>query len=220
MNEQPTNKPTKWDEFDVDASIAFSEPLIFARSVAAKAAEIKAQLNATSTINSLNSKFRAVAEKNVEAKQLADELISEFLDKLSEQTPEVLVHILPRLAEIAEFCDGTIRHESMRSRMNNGFSKKRLHQMYIKLRKMYEQYCQAMEAFANAKFPMIPALSGNYNDTTKLPEFIFQVDDEVIMNYYHAARLCEFEANSYMDVVERFTDVTEINGHKVKMVEL
>jgi len=219
---EQSRKPTAWDEFEVDASIAFDDPMIFARSVVAKAAEIRTQLNATSTLNSLNLKFRAQAEKNLDAKAIADVIVSNMLDCLSEQIPEVLVHVLPRLAELADFCDGTIRHESMRSRMNNGFSKKRLHQMYIKLRKMYEQYCAAMQLMTPNKFPLIPAVSGNYNDSTRSGsmEHLFEVDGEVIVNYYHAARLCEFEANSYMDVVEKFTGVSEINGHKVKMVEL
>jgi len=213
-----------WEDFGIDQTDWLDDPKAFSNRILAKADELRRELQSKNSVANLEENFKAKALSNKDAAAIAEEFIENILNTMAEFDPEVVANILVRFPEVTKTAHTIIRSTSMRK--NRVYSKKRLHAMYVKLRKMYGMYTDFMKMYApDKKFPMIPAMSGNYADdktTLGITEYAFVIDDEEYYNWYHVARMLDVKIENYMDLVEIFENAknNKINGKKVSLVDL
>jgi hypothetical protein len=200
-----------------------NDPNGFALLLVEEANKLRKQLQQRNTITDVEERFRYDAVHNSDAVEIAEEFINRFSNELYNFTPEVMVNILARMPVITQELHGIVRATAMRK--GQLFSRRRLHGMYIRIRKMYESYTAFYKSFdpdTMKGVPLIPALPGNYSDDSSLgiTEYVFYIGTTQFYNYYNCARILGIQIASYMDLVEYFEKNSEFDGKPLRMVEL
>lgn len=219
-------------DLEVDSSDMMTKPKDFVQRVIIKSKELERQLDAKSTLQESERTFKEKALKNVDAKAVAERIFIEIADKITEQDPEVLVHLLTLFPEITQTCASSIRSSSMRSGNVTALSKRQINLMYIKLKNTYETYVQFMKLFRPddiGKPPVIPPKKGNYSDfssSSGIKSYEFIVDGETWINPFAVAKKLGIEVKHYMDLPDKIREIQAddetalVNGHTVKLIDI
>jgi hypothetical protein len=204
-----------------------TDPKSFIRRVVDKATWISNELSKTNTLATIEDEFKSAARKNEPAKLRAEQIYNDILDIIAKEDAEVLVNLLPMLAEVTQFASNNVRAMSIRSSSTPHLSKRHLHLLYIDLKKCYDAYIGFMRLFHGAdigKPPIIPSKSGNYSSGsagTGVKIYTYTIGKEKFRNPYEVAKMLGVDIKHYMDL----TDIINanngvVNGTKVKMEEI
>jgi predicted house-cleaning noncanonical NTP pyrophosphatase (MazG superfamily) len=219
-------------DLEVDSSDMMDNPKQFIDRVIAKSKELAKQLDARGTLSEHERTFKEKAMKNTDAKAKAEVLYEQIYELIADQDPEVLVNLMPLIADITSMMNSSIRSMSMRSGNVTTLSKRQINLLYIKLKKTYETYIQFMQFFQPEMIykqpPVIPPKKGNYSDhsaTSGIKTYQFIIDGAEWINPFPVAKLLEIEMKHYMDLPDAIrklqpTGNEKIKGHTVKLVDI
>ena len=205
----------------------------FIDRVIKKSKELANQLDSKSSLSESERTFRNKALLDEDAKAKAEAIYDSISTVISDQDPEVLVHLISMFPEITAMCQSSIRSMSMRSGNVTALSKRKINAMYIKLRDTYETYITFMKFMYPDRIyknpPVIPPKKGNYSDysaSVGIREFEFIIDGETWLNPFPVAKRLGIEMKHYMDLpdaikaIQKGDETVKINGHTVKLVDV
>ncbi|UOF81966.1 hypothetical protein [Caudoviricetes sp.] len=212
-----------FQDLGIDYSDMHSNPGDFARRVADAAKKLGTQLDQKNTLSDYVERFKYDAEHNTQAKEIADNFVARMEEEVYNFTPEVMVNILAQMPHLMQEMHGIVRATAQRK--GNFFSRRRIHAMYVRIRKAYEahvDFYKMFDAEAVKGVPIIPARSGNYSDDSSLgiTEYVFFIGTTEYYNYYEAAKVLGIEIKNYMDIVEYFNTHESFEGKPLRLVEL
>ncbi len=195
---------TVCEQLDIDMDLMESDPAAFIQIVHRKAMDLGAELKHKNSLQDIETSFKAEARRNAEAMDRAQEIFDKIMDLVSDEEPEVIANLLPRMAEITQVANNQVRSMAIRKNTRGFLNKKQLHLLYVSLKKTYDAYVDFMKMFGKIeRAPMIPAITGNYGaESSSVRTFLVYVDGEELISPYIAARRLGLEITHYMDMIE------------------
>lgn len=210
------------DELDIDTTDMMDKPHQFIERIMTVAKRLGDDLERKTNLTDLEHDFKVKARGNPDAKARAEEIYSNLLDTLLEESPEVLANFINLIPDLTQFVVSNVRTHAIRDTDGVFLNKKQLHMQYIRLKKCYDAYTPFVKMFNDVKFtPIMPAKSGNYGTPGGVKTYIFTVDGIEVVNPYKVAKKLGLEIKFYMDLIE-IIDKNDgvIAGHVVEYTEV
>lgn len=212
-----------FQDLDIDYSDMQENPKAFALRVFEASKKLGLQLDQKNTLTDFIERFNYEASHDKQAQLVAEDFVARMEEEIYNFTPEVMVNILARMPGLTQEMHSIVR--STAQRKGNLFSRKRVHGMYVQLRKCYEAHVSFWKMFneeAMKGVPIMPAKSGNYSDETSrgITEYVFYIGNTEYYNYYNCARVLGIEIKNYMDIVEYFNTHDKFGDQPLRLVEL